>query len=295
MVDINQTPSFSNYLPVEADALQWGLHVIDAGKTEIPPNSAYPPGWHPEGYNFSWDRGRTLSEYQLIYIKRGRGLFETKETGQVKISTGQVFLLHPGIWHRYRPLKKVGWDESWIEFGGDVADRIMGHFFSPKKAVLSIGYDQELEELILSISELTQEAPAGYQQIIAARTMEILALVRSRSMSFNSTDRDAARKIQQARYHLLHHSDENIDTEALALQLGLSYSHFRSLFREHTGTAPLQYLLSIRMNKARELLRHSDLTVSEIAYRLGFSSPYYFSRLFKAKNNCTPGKYRTNA
>lgn len=291
-VEFKRTPSFSNYLPVEADALRWGLHVIDAGNTEIPANSPYPPGPHPDGYIFSWDKGRTLDEYQLVYITRGRGIFETNETGQVRITAGQAFLLFPGVWHRYRPLKKTGWDESWIGFGGEIADRVLQHFFPPQKAVVTIGYVQELEELILSIAELSQEATVGYQQIMAARTMEALALVRSLAMNYHSTDRDAARKIQQARHHLLHHSDENIDMENLAQQLGLSYSHFRSLFREHTGTAPHQYLLSIRMNKARELLRHSNLTVSEIAYRLGFSSPYYFSRLFKSKNDCTPGEYR---
>ena len=284
--------SFSQYLPVEEDALRWGLHVLDAGSTEVPTNSPYPPGKHPDEYDFSWKTGRTLSEYQLVYITRGRGTFETKETGRVPINAGQVFLLFPGVWHRYRPVKKSGWDESWIGFSGEVADRIMKGFFSPERAVLSVGYDQELEDLILSIARLAREAPTGYQLRMAAQATEVLAIVRSRVMTFHASGREAARKVQQARYHLLQHSNDEIDIRDLAKQLGLSYSRFRSLFKEHTGAAPHQYLLSIRMNKARELLRHSELTVGEIADRTGFASAYYFSRLFKTKVGCSPSDYR---
>jgi AraC-like DNA-binding protein len=286
-------PSFSNYLPVEADALKWGLHVIDAGNTEIPPHTPYPPGQHPEEYTFSWDKGRILDEYQLVYITKGQGIFETKETGKVRISAGKIFLLYPGIWHRYRPTQKTGWDESWIGFSGEVADRIMSAFFPSQKAIITIGYDQELQELILSIAQMSREAIPGYQQMIAARTMEALAIVRSRAMTYHAADRDAAHKIQQARYYLLNHCTEEIDMEKLALKLGLSYSRFRSLFREHTGTAPHQYLLGIKLNKARELLRHTDLPVGDIADRAGFASAYYFSRLFKNKTGLTPSDYRT--
>lgn len=283
---------FSHYLPIEEDALRWGLHVLDAGFADIPPGLSYPPGRHPEEYLFSWDKGRTLQEYQLVYITQGRGIFETSETGRVRIAAGQVFLLFPGVWHRYRPVRTQGWEENWIGFNGDVARRIMGAFFSPEKAVIRVGYDQELRDLIRSVANLMQEVPAGYQQLMAARTMETLALVRSRAMSYHSTDREGTQKVQRARHYLLEHSAEPIDMSGLARQFGLSYSRFRSLFKEHTGTAPHQYQLDIRINKARELLCRSSLSITEIAERVGFSSVYYFSRLFKKREACSPSSYR---
>lgn len=168
----------------------------------------------------------------------------------------------------------------------------MTAFFSPEKPVLSIGYDQELENLIRSLSHLAKEATAGYRQIMAARTTEALALIRSRSTNFHTANRESARKIQQARYHLHQHHAEEVDMNKLARKLGLSYSRFRSLFKEHTGAAPHQYLISIRVNKARELLRHTELTVSEIAEQTGFSSAYYFARLFKTRTGQTPSTCR---
>lgn len=291
-VSSDSIPSFYQYLPVEEDALRWGLHVLDSGFADIPSGSPYPPVRHPGDYHFSWDAGRILQEYQLVYITRGRGVFETSETGRVKIDAGQVFLLFPGVWHRYRPVRTQGWDENWIGFDGEVAGKIMGEFFSPDKAVIRVGYDQELLDLIRSVTGLMQQAPAGYPQLMAARCMEALALVRSRAMTFHATDREVSRKVQQARYYLLEHSAESIDMEGLAKTLGLSYSRFRAMFKEHTGTAPHQYQLDIRMNKARELLRHSTLSITEISERVGFSTVYYFSRLFKKREGCSPKAYR---
>lgn len=292
IVQINETESYSQYLPLEEDALRWGLYVVNAGFAEIPPDSPYPPGSHPDEYLFSGEGWRKLEEYQLVYITRGRGFFETTETGRVRIQAGQVFLLFPGIRHRYRPVKKQGWDENWIGFNGEVADRLMRNFFSPEKAVIRVGYDQELRDLIRSIVNLMQEAPAGYQQLMAARTVETLALIRSRAMSFHASDREVIQRVQQARNFLLRNSEDDIDMEQLAKELGLSYSRFRAMFKEHTGTAPHQYQLNIRIHKARDLLRYSSLSIGEIAERVGFSSVYYFSRLFKKREGCPPRFYR---
>lgn len=292
IVHTTNIASSSQYLPIEKDALRWGLHVMDAGSTVIPKNSDYPLGRHPDEYLFSWDKGRTLQEYQLVYITRGRGHFETAQVGRKRIEAGQVFILHPGVWHRYRPVKTQGWDQHWIGFHGEVAKRIMEDFFPANKAVMRVGYDQELLDVISSIPDLMQQATAGYQQIMAARTMEALSLIRSRAMSYHDADRTVSRKVQQARYFLLEHCAEDIAMGDLARQLGLSYSRFRSMFKEHTGTAPHQYQLDIRMNKARDLLLHSKRSISEISDHLGFSSAYYFSRLFKKRNGCSPSEYR---
>jgi AraC-like DNA-binding protein len=281
-----------NYLPVEKDSLLWGLHVTSAGSNECLANTPYPPKRHPDEYLFSWEDGRTLEEYQLVYITKGRGVLETSEASRKRIEAGQIFLLFPGVWHRFHPLKKEGWDENWIGFNGEVAERIMSAFFSPSKPVVQIGFDQELLSVIHSLSKLMKEDLPGVHQLMAARTMEALALIHSHAMSKNDIDRKVIKKVQQARYFLLQHSAEEIDMQDLAKETGMSYSRFRLVFKELTGRAPHQYHLDIRMNKARDLLLHSTLSISEIADRLGFASAYYFSRIFKQRNGCSPSIHR---
>ncbi len=168
----------------------------------------------------------------------------------------------------------------------------MDAFFPPEKAVIWVGHDRELLDLMRSVSGLLEQAPAGYQQLMGARTMEALALVRSRAMTVHPVSGEAARKVQQARQYLAKHSRESIDMAGLARDLGLSYSRFRALFKQHTGVAPHQYQLDIRLNLARYWLVDSNLSVTKIAEELGYSSVYYFSRLFKKKVGCPPAAYR---
>ena len=105
-------------------------------------------------------------------------------------------------------------------------------------------------------------------------------------------DRRAADIIQKARQAMLEHSAKKVDMVKLAADLGLSYSRFRSLFKQLTGMAPHHYLIDIRLNKACYLLRDSDLSIEAIADITGFSSQFYFSRLFRNRKQCTPSVYR---
>ena len=268
--------AFSRYLPPDPAALAWGLHVIDAGFTDIPPHTRYPPGEHPDGYMFTWQRGRVLSEYQLVYITQGGGIFESRQAGQQEIRAGDVFLLFPGRWHRYRPDPSTGWDEHWIGFNGSYADQLMSHFFPEAQAVLPVGHDEELLRLFQSVADLMQVAPTGYRQMMAGNTVAALARVRALGMNrAMPTDRHA-QKMQEACLFLLEHAALNVDLKALARRLSYSYSRFRTLFKEETGLSPRQYQIEIRINRARDLLTQSDQPISQIADRLGFYSVYYF-------------------
>jgi len=64
-------------------------------------------------------------------------------------------------------------------------------------------------------------------------------------------------------------------------------------FREVFKVTPFQYLQNYRLDLARILLEEKDLTVSNIAYRIGYSNVSYFSRVFKRRFGITPGKYRS--
>ena len=65
-----------------------------------------------------------------------------------------------------------------------------------------------------------------------------------------------------------------------------------SLFKELYGTTPIRFINGLRMQKAKELLSHTDTGISEIAELVGFQSIHYFCRYFKSKENCTPLEFR---
>ena len=83
--------------------------------------------------------------------------------------------------------------------------------------------------------------------------------------------------------------------EDVAHRFNLSPSHFSTVFRQHAGKTFRVYLSNLRIDKAKELLKTTNMKSAEVAYRCGYSDPHYFSSVFKKKTGQTPLKYRTRS
>ncbi len=88
---------------------------------------------------------------------------------------------------------------------------------------------------------------------------------------------------------------DGISVEALAQMVGLSPFHFSRLFRNSVGLSPYAYYEKLRHQRARELLGSTNLTMSEIALRLGFHDTSQFARSFRRHAGCSPSTYRVEA
>jgi transcriptional regulator GlxA family with amidase domain len=83
-----------------------------------------------------------------------------------------------------------------------------------------------------------------------------------------------------------------ISIARLAVSLSMSVEHLRRLFREHLGMSPHQYYLQLKIHRARQMLHETNLTVKQIALRLGFESPFHFSKAFKQRTGNSPLQWR---
>lgn len=287
---------FHRYLPLSQEVRKQDLYVIAGGYVLIPPHTSYPPLPHPADHHFRWQQGRTLDEYQLIYITRGSGVFESKTGGVCPIRAGSLFKLFPGEWHRYAPDPNTGWDEYWVAFQGETAQRLAAEYpFSPANPVLQASVDEAILEEFVRISDEMREEAVGYQRIIAARIRLIFALAAAASERISYQGTDKLRVIERAKCLLLEQIDQPVNVEEMAAGLGIGYSGFRRMFREYTGLSPAQYHLQLRLNTARELLRTTTLPIASIGQRVGFDSAYYFARIFREKTGLTPSAYRANS
>ena len=89
------------------------------------------------------------------------------------------------------------------------------------------------------------------------------------------------------------YQEETLSLSDVADQVGLSSSHFSTTFKQETGKSFVEFLTSVRMDKAKEMLCFTDMKASQISYEVGYKDPHYFSYLFKKTQGCTPSEYRS--
>lgn len=283
---------FFKYLTPGEDDKRWGIYLTVAGKDRTLPNEIYPKPEHPSGYYFTWAKGRVLNEYQINYITDGEGILEN-ETGRFQLKPGSIVIIHPGIWHRYRPLKTKGWKEQYIGFEGQLVEQFLNHpFFSPVRPVLNIGIHEELLDTYLKIEELVEGEKPDFQKIASGLIVKMLGYL----ISFESQKEFSGKRIEtiieEARYHMRENVDKPFSLKKLAEEHNIGYSYFRKMFKKYTGVAPHQYHIELKIMRAKELLLSTDKSIKEISYDLEFQSIHYFSRIFKEKTGMSPSEFR---
>lgn len=283
------------YLAVNPLDLHWGTAVNSVGFQEIAPGMDYPPGNHPSRYIFSVDRGRVLSEYQLLYITQGRGKFSSATLGKsrsVPVEAGTMFLLFPGEWHTYAPDKETGWKEYWIGFNGSFMENLVDKgFFSKDKPLFHVSFREQLVTLYNAAIDVAESQESGFQQVLAGIADRLLGLAYfyDRNILFNESD--AAGKVSQAKI-IIFNEYMAVTPEEIAARLCVSYSSFRKTFKEYTGFSPAKYIKDVRISKAKELLTNTSLSIKEVAYSVGFNNHDYFFTAFRVVTGQTPAEYR---
>ncbi len=288
----NQGADFKYLITNERDN-RFGLSVNTVGFQAIHAGSLYPPRNHPEAYYFSTQRGRILHEYQLVYITKGSGSFESESTPLTEIKKGMVLILFPGQWHTYSPSAKTGWNEYYIGFEGAIVDNLLKNSFVEKdNQIIEIGLNEEISSLFSRALEIAEADKSGTQQYLGGIVLHIIGAVLSISQNKRYEIDDAAQKIECAKIVMHENVCKDVDAEKLAMKLGISYSWFRKVFKEYTGYSPAKYFQELKLRKAKQLLIETSMSVKEICYELNYTSTEHFFSVFKKRIGFTPTEYR---
>ena len=270
----------------------WGLCVYDVGWQRVSPHDDYPMKQHPDGYYYTWETGRRLSEYQLCFVFSGDGVVEFEPNRPVALSQGNLLLLAPGEWHRCRPDPETGWGTLWIGFGGKMARSIVRRVFHREgNIVLPVAKAKEFGTAAMRL--VNQMLKFGERRLLssAGDLMSLLGRIAEEDLDSEAVVTTSG-AIREAQSEIIRRACETIDLMELAKSVGMTYDSFRHQFADMTGFSPLQFQLTERMRVAKNLVANTNLPISEIARRTGFSSAAYFARSFKAATKLSPIGYR---
>lgn len=275
-----------------ADDPETALYVTIIEKISIAPHETYPcPEGYPEKYIQKGEQGRILNEYQFIFISEGMGRLRSFE-GEFILRPGCLVCLVPGEKCRYGPDPESPWAEYRIGFSGSIPDEWAAKGWLDK--IITVHQIVNPNDMIVPFKEavtFSRNQSCALRPLAASCVMRIFGyLLENRKIRDESTG-----IIQRARHVFEKNIFHPIDMDELTMILNSNYQQLRDRFREETGLSPYQYFLQMKINKAKELLQEGSLSIKEIAYKLAFESPYYFSRLFKRKTGVSPSQWNNTS
>ena len=185
-------------------------------------------------------------------------------------------------------------NEKLFETAEDVFDR------DPARLVLvpKIGETDELSyRLATLLLEEAERPSAGSSLMIEtlARALMVHTLRTHSNLVVRALDKPstmAPGRLRRVVDYMRAHVEEGVSLAKLAEVGGLSPSRFSHAFRLALGHSPYRYFMDVRLEKARELLQHSDLSVLEVGLRCGFSQPSHFASVFRKATGTTPREWR---
>jgi len=260
-------------------------------------------GYYPHADGHYRARYQPISEYVLIYCMEGEGWYELFEEGSATkvrrylVKGGQYFILPPGRPHIYGANKNRPWTIYWLHFTGEHAAVYSEGQQLPQDILPThnsrISERQHIfEEIFSTLQHSTDSESLRYASSLLHYYLASMRYLRHYRQTASS-DAAVSKDFVGAVLHYMHENMErHLTLDDLARYTGYSLSRFSQLFRQQTGESPIACLNRLKIERACQLLRDTDMRINQICHKVGFDDSYYFSRLFKQLTGCSPRLYR---
>jgi AraC-like DNA-binding protein len=291
--------SFHHYLPINEKLFHDGFYVTGAGRTCVPPASPYPPKSHPAFYHFTWREGRIFPEFAIIVITDGKGVFESSENGLLPVNPGDVILLFPGIWHRYRPDFRTGWTEKWVQFNGEFVHKLWDRgILSAREPLLSPLRFREMEDELEILLTSVERQPGVNSLRYALQVAHLLSLFADSSPKPETEAYSSAmlmakdELVAAAQTYIWTHSRLVFSVQDIATYLGATRRTLERRFIAALGHTVWEEVTRCRFNRAERLMRETSLPVKTVVYLSGFGRGENMRQTFTKLTRLSPRAYR---
>ncbi|GAA3445849.1 helix-turn-helix domain-containing protein [Planomonospora venezuelensis] len=228
---------------------------------------------------------RVLDNHVAVLVTEGSGWFSHAGGPRAEVRTPAVLWLFPGVPHHYAP-HDPGWTEWFVDFTGPaVAAYTDLGFIDPGEPVVPLGDAEAARHAIARIVGACRRGSPYLEVETSAMVHEVLvALRRARA----GEDRHGEPVLER----LARDACLPVSVAEHARRLDMPVTDLRRVVRRLAGCTPKDYLLTARLNRAKELLATADLPVASIARRVGYDDPAYFTRVFTRRVGLPPSGFR---
>ncbi len=227
----------------------------------------------------------SLNSYLFVAVCRGKGTLHY-EGVRYPVKEGDCFWIDCRNAHSYKSDATDLWEIKWVHFNGQHADAYYQLFREQNTPTFCTGH---FPALCSTLTQLVSDCTNDAQPLEALQACHITNLL---TAAIKKETPDTSNKMQEVRVFLEEHFAEEITLDGLAAQFFLSKFYLARQFRAEYDCTIMEYLIQLRITRAKQLLRYSDDSIAQIAQACGYHDQSYFSRQFLKTEGIGARKYR---
>lgn len=264
----------------KADLLTKDLYICEVSELLISKKSI----WEPE---------KPSENYLLVYCTKGKSSLKIA-MDDVQMHQEQFCIIPPGFHFKFQ----IGNTEPTIfftcHFNGDKCKTLEQEFTVVRDLVPSINNRVANRKMLFDeiFNNLLRGYPNANIQYVNFTFSHLLATFVFASRTSEDIQTEENPLVQQTIRFMEQSIDKKLSLKEIAEEVGYSITYLSTIFRKETNYSPLSYFSHLKITKSCEYLDQTSLKIKEIAFMLGYSDPYYFSKDFQKKMGVSPRNYR---
>ena len=241
---------------------------------------------------FYTHRPKGQGDYQLIYVANGC-IHVTLDGKEQMVEKGYMVLFRPGEPQLYEVYPKEQGEFFWVHFTGSDVEHILDACGIPQgQNVFWAGITSDIRSMYCQMIRELQTKGTHYDELLRMNLRHLLLLINRHLTDTPNEEMAFQGEIIQALGWFERHWREPISMDDYATRNRMTPYWFRQKFKQFTGTTPTQYVISLRITNAMNLMENTDYNIEQIAEAVGYDNPSYFRRLFRKHTGLSPSEYK---
>lgn len=236
-----------------------------------------------------------LNSYLIVYTLSGNGklLYGNKT---YTVGAGELFFIDCKDYQRYETLKETEWEILWLHINGSTISNYYKQYAVNKSPITNFNSSREVSKLIKRLIQMQQHHGMNVKtEIINSKLIvDLLTKILLNIDDLDVINMNMPGYIEEVKEELDLNYHEKITLNSLAKLVAVNKYQLAKEFKKHTGFTPNEYLITRRINEAKDLLKNTNLPISEISYEVGIDNVSHFINLFKVRVEKTPLLFRQN-